>query len=92
VVSVGFTQFHDLHYKHVKQHNSIHFEQYFLVINLCFSPVQALYETLIRQDEMLAYIERQNSTKFLVCLLLLFCWSLLSSETGVLLCASNSLL
>ncbi|XP_047053925.1 phosphatidylinositol/phosphatidylcholine transfer protein SFH6-like [Lolium rigidum] len=28
------------------------------------STKKALYETLIRQDEMLAYIERQNSTKF----------------------------
>ncbi|KAM0911215.1 hypothetical protein ACQ4PT_013604 [Festuca glaucescens] len=28
------------------------------------STKKALYETLIRQDELLAYIERQNSTKF----------------------------
>jgi hypothetical protein len=31
-----------------------------------FSHEQALYETLIRQDELLAYIDRQQGVKFCV--------------------------
>jgi hypothetical protein len=34
--------------------------------NICFSCEQALYETLIRQDELLAYIDQQQTAKFCV--------------------------
>ncbi|OEL29670.1 Phosphatidylinositol/phosphatidylcholine transfer protein SFH6, partial [Dichanthelium oligosanthes] len=40
----------------------------FFYINTCFSHKQALYETLIRQDELLAYIDRQQAVKFCVSL------------------------
>uniref|UniRef100_A0A453FA23 Uncharacterized protein n=1 Tax=Aegilops tauschii subsp. strangulata TaxID=200361 RepID=A0A453FA23_AEGTS len=48
-------------------HASFHsFCVVFSFINLCFSSshMQVLYETLIRQDELLAYIEKQDKNKF----------------------------
>jgi hypothetical protein len=37
-----------------------------LMFVACFAHEQALYETLIRQDELLAYIDRQQAAKFCV--------------------------
>lgn len=41
---------------------------FFLVVSLCLNvlPVQALYEALMRQEELLAYIDRQEEARLRV--------------------------
>ena len=38
----------------------------FVCTDICFSREQVLYETLVRQDELLAYIDQQRTAKFCV--------------------------
>ena len=56
-----------LSFQHTQlQHFCLEIPQQLAEYSTSFSHMQALYEALIRQDELLAYIDRQQTVKFCV--------------------------